>query len=471
MLDRIPDDFRPADRRRCSSATTPATTRPTSSASATSSSIARPAARGHPASEQPRLRRQPEGRLPLGDRAGPRHRRAAARRRPVRARAAPRDRRAAGARRGRRGVRLADDGPGRGAARRHAARTSTSATGSSPQFENARRRPRSLRVALGLPGLQRRGPRRRSRSSATPTASTSTPRSSSQLHEAGKRIVEIPIPTYYGDEICYVNGMSYARDVIADVLRYRGPQDGFRHRRDGVRHARRLRAQARRRQTVAPPDRAVVRAHSRRAGCSISVAPTAGSRELLRAVRARRDRRRRAQGTTASASASTASSRPTSTTGIPDEVGGGFDVVLAADVLEHVRDPERLLEQCRGLLQPRRDRGRRASRTSATGTPRARSPSVASTTTGAASSTSATCGSSPGGASNASRGAWDSRPGAGRRSGCRSRRCHAARRTETTRASSLGKVERVAVDVWPTMFGFQFLYELEPSGRTPEATE
>jgi hypothetical protein len=34
---------------------------------------------------------------------------------------------------------------------------------------------------------------------------------------------------------------------------------------------------------------------------------------------------------------------------------------------------------------------------------------------------------------------------------------------EATRASSLGKMERVAVDVWPTMFGFQFLYELEPS--------
>ncbi len=31
-----------------------------------------------------------------------------------------------------------------------------------------------------------------------------------QLVESGKRIVEVPIPTYYGDEICYVNGMGYA---------------------------------------------------------------------------------------------------------------------------------------------------------------------------------------------------------------------------------------------------------------------
>ena len=29
-----------------------------------------------------------------------------------------------------------------------------------------------------------------------------------QLHEAGKPIVEVPIPTYYGDEICYVNGLA-----------------------------------------------------------------------------------------------------------------------------------------------------------------------------------------------------------------------------------------------------------------------
>ncbi len=42
-----------------------------------------------------------------------------------------------------------------------------------------------------------------------------------QLHANGMRIVEVPIPTYYGDEICYVNGLAYARDVTADVVRYR----------------------------------------------------------------------------------------------------------------------------------------------------------------------------------------------------------------------------------------------------------
>lgn len=42
-----------------------------------------------------------------------------------------------------------------------------------------------------------------------------------KLHHQGFRIREVPIPTYYGDEICYVNGMKYAWDVVRAVLRYR----------------------------------------------------------------------------------------------------------------------------------------------------------------------------------------------------------------------------------------------------------
>jgi 2-polyprenyl-3-methyl-5-hydroxy-6-metoxy-1,4-benzoquinol methylase len=42
-----------------------------------------------------------------------------------------------------------------------------------------------------------------------------------QFHLAGKRIAEIPIPTYYGDEISRVNGLRYARDVIRASLQAR----------------------------------------------------------------------------------------------------------------------------------------------------------------------------------------------------------------------------------------------------------
>jgi hypothetical protein len=42
-----------------------------------------------------------------------------------------------------------------------------------------------------------------------------------QVLDVGGRIKEIPIPTFYGDEICYVNGMKYAKECILDVFAYR----------------------------------------------------------------------------------------------------------------------------------------------------------------------------------------------------------------------------------------------------------
>ena len=40
-----------------------------------------------------------------------------------------------------------------------------------------------------------------------------------QLLNSGSRIVELPIPTYYGDEISRVNGMKYAKDVMVATVR------------------------------------------------------------------------------------------------------------------------------------------------------------------------------------------------------------------------------------------------------------
>jgi glycosyltransferase involved in cell wall biosynthesis len=41
-----------------------------------------------------------------------------------------------------------------------------------------------------------------------------------QFHEANLRIVERPIPTYYGDEICYVNGMAYAFNCVKTAIKH-----------------------------------------------------------------------------------------------------------------------------------------------------------------------------------------------------------------------------------------------------------
>lgn len=48
-----------------------------------------------------------------------------------------------------------------------------------------------------------------------------------QTLAAGGKIVEVPIPTHYGEEICHVNGMKYAKDVIRASLHYKIQKLGF----------------------------------------------------------------------------------------------------------------------------------------------------------------------------------------------------------------------------------------------------
>ncbi len=42
-----------------------------------------------------------------------------------------------------------------------------------------------------------------------------------EMIDKGMKIQEIPIPTFYGDEICYVNGLKYAAQVTKHALAYR----------------------------------------------------------------------------------------------------------------------------------------------------------------------------------------------------------------------------------------------------------
>lgn len=52
-----------------------------------------------------------------------------------------------------------------------------------------------------------------------------------QLLNASLRITELPIPTYYGDEICRVNGMKYAKDVMLATLRNVAHRSGLLYQR------------------------------------------------------------------------------------------------------------------------------------------------------------------------------------------------------------------------------------------------
>lgn len=42
-----------------------------------------------------------------------------------------------------------------------------------------------------------------------------------QLLFSGGKIVELPIPTFYGDEVCHVNGLRYAWDVMVATVKAR----------------------------------------------------------------------------------------------------------------------------------------------------------------------------------------------------------------------------------------------------------
>jgi glycosyltransferase involved in cell wall biosynthesis len=172
-----------------------------------------------------------------------------------------------------------------------------------------------------------------------------------QLVDAGKRIAEVPIPTYYGDEICYVNGLSYARDVTVDVVRYRASKMGFTSGElASVGEEYTLKDEPASSHAIVtrwlqqiPPAKVLdlgcsgglLSARVRDlghhvTGVDVLALPDIGDR-VDEFIQADLDR------------------------GLPAVLHelGPFDVVLTADVLEHVREPERLLDEIRGVLAPR----------------------------------------------------------------------------------------------------------------------
>jgi glycosyltransferase involved in cell wall biosynthesis len=167
------------------------------------------------------------------------------------------------------------------------------------------------------------------------------------LHEARKSIHEVPIPTYYGDEICYVNGMRYAKDVSMDVLRHRLRKMGL-GRSDVVdstayelkvsansSHAVLLRWIAER-----PPGRLLD------VGCSDgrfgAIARQLGNQVTGVDAIKHDGVGERLDGFV----------EADLNVGLPLEVGGNYDCVVAADVLEHTVEPERLLGDISARLGP-----------------------------------------------------------------------------------------------------------------------
>jgi 2-polyprenyl-3-methyl-5-hydroxy-6-metoxy-1,4-benzoquinol methylase len=169
-----------------------------------------------------------------------------------------------------------------------------------------------------------------------------------QLVDAGRQIVEVPIPTYYGDEICYVDGLRYARDVSTDVVRYRLSKLGFLNDQlGGVAEDYAVKEGEESSHAVVlrwleqmPPRRVLdlgcssgqLASRVRELGHHVTAADVLEHPQ----VRQRVDKFVRADLEQQ----------------LPEELValGPFDVVLAADVLEHLREPRRLLEQLGTVL-------------------------------------------------------------------------------------------------------------------------
>jgi glycosyltransferase involved in cell wall biosynthesis len=169
-----------------------------------------------------------------------------------------------------------------------------------------------------------------------------------QLHDAGMRIAEVPIPTYYGDEICYVDGIAYAADVTKDVVAYRLQKAGF---GDGTRIALNDEYQ------LKPSEDS---SHGRISTLLSTRAPSKildlGCSSGLLAERLR-EMGHHVTGVDITeiegvCERTNAFFKADLSEGIPPEAGTGFDLVLAADVLEHIADPGRLLRQIRRVLSP-----------------------------------------------------------------------------------------------------------------------
>ncbi len=172
-----------------------------------------------------------------------------------------------------------------------------------------------------------------------------------KLHHQNFRILEVPIPTFYGDEICRVNGLKYAKAIVRAVHRYTEtsravhshpeyeeyfvPYAVKRSRYSAHYYASRLVGTGQRVLEIGCGDGAFGRelsgAGNRVSGadCEPNVTGNAGYENVIQADLER-------------------GLDPLSRT-----AGDQFDRILLLDRLEHLREPGNLLEDCRRLLATR----------------------------------------------------------------------------------------------------------------------
>lgn len=170
-----------------------------------------------------------------------------------------------------------------------------------------------------------------------------------KLHHQGFRISEVPIPTYYGEEICYVNGMKYAWDVTKAIFRYKRTIQSLEKFPEFAEYWAHYPVKE---SKYSSHDylRRWVGSHQRvlDVGCGegFQAAEVAGfSNEVTGIDMVEKPKRLDAMRQYVRADLSDGLGAA-----IPQLEEQRFDKVLLMDVIEHLPHPERILKQCRGLL-------------------------------------------------------------------------------------------------------------------------
>jgi 2-polyprenyl-3-methyl-5-hydroxy-6-metoxy-1,4-benzoquinol methylase len=173
-----------------------------------------------------------------------------------------------------------------------------------------------------------------------------------KLRHQGWRIAEVPIPTYYGNEICHVNGFGYAKNVVRAVHRYRSTVNGRRRYQEFSEYLPEYPLKTSRHSSHHYLLQAVG-GHARvlDVGCGDGLFAqeltqrqnvVVGIDQLARPVHV---------------DSMAKYVRADLNHGLVPILGelrrhAPFDVIVMGDVLEHLGDPSRLLEECKSLLAP-----------------------------------------------------------------------------------------------------------------------
>ncbi len=171
-----------------------------------------------------------------------------------------------------------------------------------------------------------------------------------KLQHQGFRIREVPIPTFYGEELCYVDGIKYAKDVFRAVVRYRRtlstacayPEFAEYSQSHPLKESRfssheyllRFCGTGQSVLAVGCGDGALAARLAARGNRVVGIDTLAAPRHagaLVRYIRVEAGLR---------------------LSGVEELPSGQFDRVVLEDVLEHLPDPDRLLKECAALLKP-----------------------------------------------------------------------------------------------------------------------